>query len=91
MRYPDSIFEAAILANDAHQTGTTEIGRLRKTFNLQQHNGSQSILSLHFAVHDSTFTTGTAALVTKMIAVSRALCLATIVPRPSDQSRRVIS
>ena len=40
MCYRGSIFEAAIQVNDSQQTGTTEIGRLRKTRNLQQHNQS---------------------------------------------------
>ena len=40
MCYRGSIFEAAIQVNDSQQTGTTEIGRLRKTRNLQQHNES---------------------------------------------------
>ncbi len=38
--YPGSIFEPVFRVNDAQQTGTTEIGRPRKTHNLQQHNQS---------------------------------------------------
>jgi hypothetical protein len=71
--YPGSIFEsAAIRANDAQQTGTTENGRLRKTHNLQQHNQS-SVFTLPSMIAHSR--REPRRIVTKMIAVSMALRL----------------
>ncbi len=84
---PGSIFQAStrIRANADRN--------YRKLEDSEKHiiAATQSILSLHFAVHDSTFMTRSRRrelrrIVTKMIAVSRALCLATVGPHPSDQS-----
>jgi hypothetical protein len=58
-----------IRANDAQQTGTTEIGRLRKTHNLQQYNQS-SVFILPFMIAHSR--QEPLRIVTQMIAVSQA-------------------
>ena len=83
MCYRGSIFEAAIQVNDSQQTGTTEIGRLRKTRNLQQHNES-SVFTLPSRIAHSR--REPRRIVTLMLTVSRALCLATVGPQPSVQS-----
>ncbi len=61
----------------------TEIGRLRNTHNLQQHNQS-SVFTLSSTTTQSR--REPRRIVTNMIAVSRALCLATGDPQPSVQS-----
>ena len=83
MCYRGSIFEAAIQVNDSQQTGTTAIGRLRKTRNLQQHNES-SVFNLPSRTAHSR--REPLRIVTRMLTVSRALCLATGGPQPSVQS-----
>ena len=81
-----SFFEAEFRVNDAQHGPADRNYRNWKTQKNTLFAATQSILSLHFAVHDSTFTTGTTAHSRAMMAVTRALCLATGGPQPSVQS-----
>jgi hypothetical protein len=76
-------FQSAFQVNDAQQTGTTEFGRLRKTHNLQQRNQS-SVFTLPSTIAHSR--REPQRIVTQMMTVSRALCLAMGGPHPSVQS-----
>ena len=81
-----SIFEAEFRVNDAEHGPEDRNYRNWKTQKNTLFAATQSILSLHLAIHDSTFTTGTTAHCHAMMAVTRALCLATVGPQPSVQS-----
>lgn len=81
-----SIFEAEFQVNDAQNGPADRNYRNWKTQKNTLFAATQSILSLHFAVHDSTFTTGTTAHCRALMAVTRALCLTTGGPQPTVQS-----
>jgi hypothetical protein len=67
------------------ETETTEIGRLRKSHYLQQHN-QFSVFTLPSTILVAHSRREPRRIVTQMITVARALCLATGGPQPSVQS-----